>query len=126
MDELEEVLEARATSLVENHEALLHDLVALRKKHGLSQEVVAERMGISQPAVARFERYDANPRLSTLRRYAMAVGARLCDVVLDDYLLEHAGQWRPSATSSTSLSVRPPQPASQGVWRSSVDQRVGA
>lgn len=87
MAEREDVLEARAASLVENHEGLLRDLVALRKKHGLSQEVVAERMGVSQPAVAKFERYDANPRLSTLRRYAMAVGARLIDEVVDDHLV---------------------------------------
>jgi len=41
-------------------------------------------MGVSQPTVAGFERYDANPRLSTVRRYTLAVGARLCTTVIDD------------------------------------------
>ncbi len=50
--------------------------MALRKKHHLTQADVAERMGVSQPTVAEFERYDANPTLSAIRRYALAVGAR--------------------------------------------------
>lgn len=78
----------RADSLIENHAALLKSLVALRKKHRLSQAVVAERMGVSQPTVAGFERYDANPTLSTIRRYALAVGARLRTVVVDDCIDE--------------------------------------
>jgi transcriptional regulator with XRE-family HTH domain len=41
-------------------------------------------MGVSQPTVAGFERYDANPTLSTLRRYALAIGARLETRVIDD------------------------------------------
>jgi len=74
----------RADSLIEDHAALRARLVALRKEHGLSQAVVAERMGVSQPTVAGFERYDANPTLATLRRYALAVGARTRTTVIDD------------------------------------------
>lgn len=59
-------------------------LIELRKRHGLSQDTVAERMGVTQSAVSQFERYDANPTLSTIRRYAMAVGARLRTEVIDD------------------------------------------
>jgi transcriptional regulator with XRE-family HTH domain len=79
MNEVENVdighLEQLADSLIESHDALLKSLIALRKKHHLTQETVAERMGVSQPTVAAFERYDANPKLSTIRRYALAVGA---------------------------------------------------
>ena len=78
------VLEERAASLVLSHERLLEDLVKLRHHHNLKQAEVAERMGVSQPTVAAFERYDANPTLATIRRYAHAVGARLDDRVLDD------------------------------------------
>ncbi|VXB36195.1 hypothetical protein PSCLAVI8L_130563 [Pseudoclavibacter sp. 8L] len=45
---------------------------------------VGARMGVSQATVSGFEHYDANPTLSTIRRYAMAVGARLEIKVNDD------------------------------------------
>ncbi|MFD6163694.1 helix-turn-helix domain-containing protein [Oerskovia sp. NPDC060287] len=77
-------IERRADSLIESHEVLLSELVKLRKKHRLTQAEVAERMGVSQPTVAGFERYDANPTLSTVRRYALAVGAKLDERVVDD------------------------------------------
>lgn len=78
------VISRRADSLIEDHAALLKRLIALRKEHELSQSEVARRMGVSQPTVAGFERYDANPTLSTLRRYALAVGARFETHVVDD------------------------------------------
>lgn len=71
-------------ALLLDHENLLKDLIAIRKKHNLNQGEVAERMGVTQPAVAQFERYDANPTLDTVRRYAMAVGARLHTKVEED------------------------------------------
>ncbi len=83
-DEDPDFISRRADSLVQDHSRLLSELVATRKRHGLSQAVVAERVGVSQPTVAGFERYDANPTLSTLRRYALAVGARLETRVVDD------------------------------------------
>lgn len=89
MDESIERIDARADSLVEGHLALLQSLTSLRKKHGLTQGDVAERMSVSQSAVSQFERYDSNPTLATLRRYALAVGARIEERVLDD-CAEHA------------------------------------
>jgi predicted transcriptional regulator len=56
---------------------LLADLIAQRHAAGLSQAEVADRMGTSQPAVARVEAGAVDVRLSTLRRYAEAVGRRL-------------------------------------------------
>jgi transcriptional regulator with XRE-family HTH domain len=58
-------------------QALLADLVAQRRAAGLSQAEVAVRMGTSQPAVARVEAGSGDVRLSTLERYAAAVGRRL-------------------------------------------------
>lgn len=84
MDESIETIETRAASLVEDHVRLLRGLVKHRNDHKLSQDVIAERMGVSQPTVASFERYDANPTLATIRRYALAVGARLETHVVDD------------------------------------------
>lgn len=54
--------------------ALTQELVARRLELGLSQTEVAARMGTSQSAVARLESGNADVRLSTLERYAAAVG----------------------------------------------------
>jgi predicted transcriptional regulator len=56
---------------------MIDDLVQVRLRLGLSQTDVAARMGTSQSAVARIESGDADVRLSTLERYAAAVGRRL-------------------------------------------------
>jgi predicted transcriptional regulator len=53
---------------------LTETLVARRVELGLSQTEVAARMGTSQSAVARLESGTADLRLSTLERYAAALG----------------------------------------------------
>ncbi|MGZ6977103.1 MAG: helix-turn-helix domain-containing protein [Acidimicrobiia bacterium] len=57
--------------------ALADALVEKRGALGLSQTEVAARMGTSQSAVARLESGDADIRLSTLERYAAALGHQL-------------------------------------------------
>lgn len=57
--------------------ALLRALAARRVERGLSQREVAAKMATSQAAVARLERAESDPRLSTLERYALAAGQRL-------------------------------------------------
>jgi transcriptional regulator with XRE-family HTH domain len=56
---------------------LVAQLVAARRRLGLSQTEVAARMGTSQSAVARLEAGGADARISTLARYAVALGQRL-------------------------------------------------
>jgi predicted transcriptional regulator len=58
-------------------QAVADTFVAARSELGLSQTEVAARMGTSQSAVARLESGDADVRLSTLERYAAALGQRL-------------------------------------------------
>jgi predicted transcriptional regulator len=53
---------------------LIDELVRARRERGLSQTEIAARMGTSQSAVARLERGELDARLSTLQRYADAVG----------------------------------------------------
>lgn len=53
---------------------LVDDLAARRRGAGLSQTEIAARMGTSQSAVARLESGRADVRLSTLQRYAAALG----------------------------------------------------
>src|SRR6266487_3630953 len=56
---------------------LIDELVAARQQQRLSQTVVAARMGTSQSVVARLESGAIDVRLSTLERYAAAVGRDL-------------------------------------------------
>lgn len=52
-------------------------LVRERHRIGLSQADVAGRMGTTQSAVSDLERSGADPRVSTLMRYARALGIPL-------------------------------------------------
>ncbi|MBF0144492.1 MAG: helix-turn-helix transcriptional regulator [Magnetococcales bacterium] len=60
---------------------LFDELSAARRKAGMTQAQVAERMGTRTPAVARLEsgggKAKHSPSIATLRRYAEAVGCRL-------------------------------------------------
>lgn len=67
-----------------DREVLLKALVAQRKTLELSQGEVARRMGTTQSAVSDLERGAADPRWTTLQRYARAVGVRLQTIVKDD------------------------------------------
>lgn len=66
---------ARAKVLARADREMRADLVRIRREAGFTQKDVAERMGVSQQAINKLERYDADPRQSTLQRYAVAVGA---------------------------------------------------
>jgi predicted transcriptional regulator len=69
--------------MAERRRALSAALVARRIDLGLSQTQVAARMGTSQSAVARLESGEVDVRLSTLERYAAALGQHL-EWQLDD------------------------------------------
>ena len=56
---------------------LLLSLIAARTKAGLSQAEVARRMGVPQPAIVRLEAGTHSPTLTTLARYASAIGVDL-------------------------------------------------
>jgi transcriptional regulator with XRE-family HTH domain len=58
-------------------DSLLHAMARFRTERGLSQQRVAGLMATSQPAVARLEAGLLDPRLSTLERYAAAIGYEL-------------------------------------------------
>lgn len=66
---------------IQDEFAALDVLLETRRRAGLSQEQVAARMGVSQPALARVESSLGSrkhaPSLATLRKYAAAVGCGL-------------------------------------------------
>lgn len=68
-------LDRHADYLVTADEALIRQLVTLRHLRKLSQERVGELMGIDRSGVSKIESGTRDVQLSTLRRYAMAVGA---------------------------------------------------
>ena len=60
--------------MADRRRALIEGLAAARRASGVSQTEVAARMGTSQSAVARLESGELDARMSTLERYAAAVG----------------------------------------------------
>lgn len=69
---------------------LVSDLTAQRQWAGLSQTEVAARMGTSQSAVARLEAGEADLRVSTLERYAAAIGGQIrWQITLDEHQAGH-------------------------------------
>lgn len=85
-DFLDEIVDQRRTpssefpGLVEaalRRRQLLRELAARREQLGLSQATVAARMGTSQSAVARLESAETDAKLSTVERFAAALGQRV-------------------------------------------------
>lgn len=63
---------------LEEEYRLTREMLAARSKFGLTQEAVAELMGTTKSAVSRLEAAGKHaPSLTTLKKYARAVGCRL-------------------------------------------------
>ena len=58
----------------ERRRALLHELAEQRRRRQLSQTLVAAAMRTSQPTLARLETTAADAKLSTVERFAGALG----------------------------------------------------
>ncbi|WP_262315121.1 helix-turn-helix domain-containing protein [Lacticaseibacillus parakribbianus] len=52
----------------------LAQLQTERQRQGLSQRDLAQRIGMTQPQLAKIERLDSLPTLATLGRYAAGLG----------------------------------------------------
>ena len=64
-----------------NYVTSLHQsLVEHRKQHVPSMEGMEERTGWSVEKLETFERYDANPTLNDIARYATALEVRIQDI----------------------------------------------
>lgn len=66
----------------EDHE-LVQALIQMRRDKGLKQSEVAAKMQRDPASVSNFERLGGDPHLSTIRRYAHAIGARILHRVED-------------------------------------------
>ena len=61
---------------------IANKLVELRKNHELSQEELAEKLGISRQAISKWERAESSPDTDNLIALA-----KLYDISLDELLL---------------------------------------
>lgn len=59
-------------------------LIAYRESLGWTQETLAQVLGISQSSVWQFERSRTDPKVSTVERYAKAMGARVTFQIQDE------------------------------------------
>lgn len=67
-----------AAYLAEKKEEELQALLAdMRHRAGINSTQVAERMGITQPAVSKLERNASKASVSTIERYAAACGTSI-------------------------------------------------
>jgi len=66
---------------LETEFALLREVLLARKRSGLTQAEVAEKMGTKPPAITRLETALSDnrhsPTIATLKKYAQAVGCKL-------------------------------------------------
>lgn len=68
-------LKEHAKDLLRAQRAFRQALVALRRENNLTLAEVAERLGMSECDITKFEAYDSNLTLNEIRRYALAVDA---------------------------------------------------
>lgn len=68
-------MDRHAQELVHEDQQMLDAVIRIRERSGRSQTDIAVLMGVSPSAVSRIESGERDPHLSTLRRYALAVGA---------------------------------------------------
>lgn len=100
----------RSAAAVERDMRLIESLIKVRLEKGLTQKQVAARMGRSQSVVSDFERVGGDPHLSTIRRYALALGVEVRHGV--QVCVEIAPGWSPTAHISGKGQVG----EEPGVW----------
>jgi transcriptional regulator with XRE-family HTH domain len=67
----------RATKMTRDLRRVIRDLKAVREARGFSASQVADAIGVHRSVISKFENQADDPKLSTLLRYAHAVGADL-------------------------------------------------
>lgn len=63
--------------------SIVDELIAERKRQGLTQQDIADRTGMKAPNVTRIESCKFTPTLDVLERYAKAVGKKLRFELID-------------------------------------------
>lgn len=78
------ISESLKNKLVKTHYDLIHPeytvitaIINARKKHGLTQKGLAEKIGTKQSVISRLERGNANPSVAILKKLAEAFDSDL-------------------------------------------------
>lgn len=71
------ITQQNAYDLARSQRTMLEDLIELREASGKTQSEIADQLGRNRSTVCRFESMESDPRLSTVFRYAHAVGAMI-------------------------------------------------
>ena len=62
-------------------EKVVNEFARLRKEQGLSHDALAEKVGVSRPAISFIEGHKRIPTILTCAKIARALGVRLSDVL---------------------------------------------
>ena len=76
-----------------------------RDRAGLTQEQLAERIGVSRTAIARYESGEIEPKLHNLAAIALALGVS-CDELLGIRPVSSALSLSPEAEDALALFIR--------------------
>jgi len=79
---------------------------ALRQKSGLTQKALAERVGVEQPTINRWENGKQNPDLGDLDKLAAALGVHPGELFRDDELSSHPEATEAALTELAAAAVR--------------------
>ncbi len=63
--------------------ALIGEIIKARQEKGISQKKLEELSGVKQPVIARLERGNTNPQLSTIVKLLLPLGKTLAIVPLN-------------------------------------------
>lgn len=101
----------RAQKLARTEAQLKKDLVDARKQRNLTQQEVGDLLALTQATISRFEDPDNDPRLSTIIKYANAIGATVtAHVELDN---DDTSKLKPESRARQQVEL-PPQTAHFG------------
>jgi DNA-binding XRE family transcriptional regulator len=88
------------------HVELALNVNRLRNARGMTQEELAAAAGMKQPRIAEIERGDANPKLHTLTRLAIALGVEPWQLLVPAPALVPADAAGPADAAETVLAGR--------------------
>jgi transcriptional regulator with XRE-family HTH domain len=94
-------------------------LASLRKKRGLTQQVLADRVGVAILQIKRYEAGTAQPTLDAIRKLSVALSVSADALVFDAQEREPSESWR---THIEAVSRLPAQ--SQAVAREVIDALI--
>lgn len=118
----QDLIKARARSkvLARADRDMKDALIGARRERGLTQADIAELLGVSPQAIQKFERYDNDPKLSTLRRYANAVGVivehRVTTDVGQSLVMAGRTTWSSGTQVKVAASLLPGTTGRDGSW----------